>query len=68
MYNYNFLKGIIVEKCGTQTKYAELLGITIQALSKKFINVNTFSQDQIDLSIRILDLSSEEVKKAFFSH
>lgn len=68
MYNYNFLKGKIVEKCGTQTKYAEQLGITIQALSKKFNNVNTFSQDQIDLSIRILDLSSEEVKKAFFSH
>lgn len=68
MFNYNFLKGKIVEKCGTQTKYAEQLGITIQALSKKFNNVNTFSQDQIDLSIRILDLSSEEVKKAFFSH
>ena len=66
--NYNFLRGKIVEKCGTQTKYAEQLGITIQALSKKFNNVNTFSQDQIDLSIRILDLSSEEVKKAFFSH
>ena len=68
MYNYNFLKGKIVEMCGTQSKFAESLGISVQALTKKMNNINTFSQDQIDLAIKILNLSTEEIKKAFFSH
>ena len=58
MYKYNFLKGKITEMCGTQEKYAKLLGISIQALTKKFNNINTFSQDQIDLSIKILNKST----------
>ena len=59
MYNYNFLKGKIVEKCGTQTKFAELLGISVQALTKKLQNNGLFSQNQIDQSIELLDLTSE---------
>ena len=66
MYNYNFLRGKIVEKCRTQAKYAELLDISIQELTKKLSNRASFTQSQILLSIQLLELNDEELKKCFF--
>ena len=66
MYNYNFLRGKIVEKCRTQANYANLLGISIQELTKKLSNKASFTQTQIELSLHILELNDEELKKCFF--
>jgi plasmid maintenance system antidote protein VapI len=63
--NYNFLKGKIVEKCGSQSKFAELLGITPQELTKKLSNKASFTQSQMFKSKEILGLNDSEVVKAF---
>lgn len=65
--NYDFLRGKITEKCGTQYKYAEKLGITFQELNRKLNLKSGFTQPQIEASIEILGLNAEETVKCFFS-
>lgn len=65
--NYNFLRGKIVEKCGTQSNFAEQLGISMQELNKKLTNKGNFTQPQIALSKKILELTNDELDKAFFN-
>ena len=66
MYNYDVLRGKIVEKCKTQANFASKLGISIQELNKKLTNKANFTQSQIESSLHILDLNDEELKKCFF--
>ena len=65
--NYNFLKGKIVEKCGTQSKFAELLGISVQELTKKLTNKGSFTQNQMLKAKQILELDDNEIVKAFLN-
>ena len=67
MFEYSYLKGKIVEKCGTRTKFAELLGISEQSLSAKMSNKVKFSQEEIYKSIKILGLTDVEAIKCFFN-
>lgn len=64
--NYNFLKGKIIEKLGSQTEFAKKLNLSNQSLSAKLNNKVKFSQEEIRLSIEILGLNDEELKKCFF--
>lgn len=67
MFNYNFLKGKIVEKCGSQAKFAESLGVSDQSLSAKLLNKIKFSQEEIYKTIKILELTDSETIKCFFN-
>lgn len=64
--NYSFLRGKIVEVCGSNNAFAEKLGISTQELSNKLNNKSSFTQEQIDEAIIILSLNSSEVVKCFF--
>lgn len=64
--DYSFLKGKIVEKCGSQTEFAKRLNLSNQNLSSKLNNKTKFSQEEISLTIEILSLNDEELKKCFF--
>lgn len=64
--DYSYLKGKIVEKCGNQTNFAKQLNLSNQSLSAKLNNKVKFSQEEISLTIEILSLNDEELKKCFF--
>ena len=64
--NYSFLRGKIVEVCGSNTVFAEKLGISTQELSNKLNNKSSFTQKQIDESIVILSLGECELGKCVF--
>lgn len=64
--NYSFLRGKIVEKCGSLKNFAQKLEISKQELSNKLNNKSSFSQFQIQKTIDILKLTNEEVGKCFF--
>jgi hypothetical protein len=46
-FNYSKLKGRIIEKCGSQKAFAELLGITEGTLTSKLLGYTYFTQDEI---------------------
>lgn len=66
-YNYSYLRGKIVSQCGTIGNFAKEMNMSKQTLSAKLNNKNSFSQEQIDLSIDVLKLNDKEVRKCFFS-
>ena len=58
MYDYSKLKGRIVEKYGTQSKFAEALGIEKGSLSNKLSGNADFKQNQIMQSIELLEIEN----------
>ncbi len=67
IYNYNKLRGRIVEKLGTLTKFAEELGISCNSLNQKLSSKVYFKQSEISTSCEILDIPETEIKVYFFS-
>lgn len=66
-FDYSKLKGRIIEKCGTQKAFAELLGINVSTLTSKLLGYTYFTQDEIMKSVSILEIDSSEVFLYFFS-
>ena len=66
-FDYSKLKGRIIEKCGTQKAFAELLGINVSTLTSKLLGYTYFTQDEIMKSIEILEIDPSEVCLYFFS-
>lgn len=65
--DYSFLKGKIVERLGSQEKFAKELGISKQCLSVKLTNKGSFTQTQMAKIIKILNLNETELKLCFFT-
>lgn len=66
-FEYNKLRGRIVEKYGTQAKFAQELGISPTAMSEKMTGKTTFSQRDIEKWRQLLDIDSEDIGKYFFT-
>ena len=66
MYKYKKLRGRIVEKYGTQEKFAKAIGISETALSKKMQCKTGISQSDICLWSKLLDIQPEEYGEYFF--
>ena len=66
-FEYNKLRGRIVEKYGTQAKFAQELGISSTAMSEKMTGKTTFSQRDIERWRKLLDIDSEDIGKYFFA-
>lgn len=66
-FNYSKLLGRIKEKVGTQSTFAELMGLSEKTLSMKLNNKNSWKQPEILKACELLDISSEEVFVYFFS-
>lgn len=66
-FEYNKLRGRIVEKYGTQAKFAQELGISSTAMSEKMTGKTTFSQRDIEKWRQLLDIDSEDIGKYFFA-
>lgn len=66
-YTYNKLRGRIIEKYGSQAKFAKEIGISQQALSRKMNCKIGFSQEDIVLWGNLLDISPTEYSVYFFA-
>ena len=67
-FNYNKLKGRIVEICGSQSEFAKLLGVSKQTVTAKLNNRSNFSQNDIIKWCEILQIDQSEIGKYFFAH
>lgn len=66
-FGYAKLRGRIVEKFGTQEKFAEALGISNTTMSLKMTGKRAFSQRDIIKWCELLDIDKLEAGSYFFS-
>lgn len=67
MYKYDKLRGRIIEKYGTQARYAEILGISQTAMSSKMNCKTGFDQTDIRKWCELLDINTDDVGEYFFA-
>lgn len=65
-YNYSKLRGKIVEKFGSQAKFADEMGVSTVIINRKLANKCGFSQDDIIKWSELLGIESENYNKYFF--
>ena len=63
---YNKLKGRIVEKYGSQSRFAEALGITENTVSRKMQGKVEFSKDDMINWAELLDIPQGDIPDYFF--
>ena len=63
IFDYRKLRGKIIEKCGTQYKFAQLMGLSKATITAKMQSKSSFTQDEISKAMEILSLSKDEVRK-----
>lgn len=66
-YNYSKLKGRIIEKYGSQSGFANVLGVTQSTLSQKLNGHYNFSQNEINVISKYLEIKKEEIGVYFFT-
>lgn len=66
-YKYAKLKGKIIEKYGSQGKFAEQVGLSETSMSKKLNYKSGFSQDEIEMWSELLDIERNEYGEYFFT-
>ena len=66
-FNYNKLRGRIIEKFGTIEKFSVSLGVTFETVSKKLNNKVSFSQKDIISWSDKLDIISDDIGSYFFA-
>lgn len=66
-YSYDKLRGRIVEKYGSQEKFAEVIGISPNSLSKKMTGKTGFSQKDIIRWSELLDIDKADYSEYFFA-
>ena len=64
---YNKLKGRIVEKYGSQSRFAEALGITENTVSRKMQGKVEFSKDDMINWAELLDIPQGDIPDYFFA-
>lgn len=66
-YKYDKLRGRIIEKYGSQEKFAEILGISSNSMSKKMNGKTGFSQKDIVRWAELLDIDKPAYSEYFFN-
>lgn len=67
MYDYSKLLGRIVEKFGTQAKFAEAMGISERSLSLKLNGKVGWKQPEIAKACSLLELEDFDIPVYFFT-
>ena len=65
-YDYSKLRGRIVEKYGTLSKFAEVLGTSIVVVSNKLTNKSGFRRVDIEKWSGLLEIPGNEYDLYFF--
>ncbi len=66
-YEYSKLLGRIIEKFGTQAKFAEAMGLSERSLSLKLNGKVGFKQNEITKACQLLDITGAEITSYFFT-
>ena len=66
-YTYNKLKGRIVEKYGSQEKFAKQIGMSKVSVSKKLNGITGFSQSDIEVWAHKLEITRDKYSEYFFA-
>ncbi len=66
-FMYSKLRGRIREICGTDQRFAELMGVANATISAKLNNKSEFSQQEIFKAVEILNLDSSDISSYFFT-
>ena len=67
-FNYNKLRGRIVEICGTQSEFAKQVGQSEQIITAKLAGRSSFTQENILAWSKILNIDQEDIGVYFFAH
>lgn len=65
-YDYCKLRGLIREKCGTQSEFAKAIGISNTSLSQRLNNNIPFTQTEIIIACKLFGCSISEADEIFF--
>ena len=65
-FNYAKLRGRIVEKYGTQGKFAEALGVNQMTVSRKLNCENSFTRNDILIWAKLLSIDRDDIVNYFF--
>lgn len=66
-FNYNKLKGRIVEICGTQMEFAKRMGLSERSISLKLQGKISWKQNEIMKALEVLNLKASDVQEYFFN-
>lgn len=66
-FDYNKLRGRIVEKYGSQSNFSEKFEVSENTMSLKLNNKVRFTSDDIVKASRMLDIPPDEVGVYFFT-
>ena len=66
-FNYNKLKGRIIEICGTQKTFSEAMGLNQPTISRKLKNQSGWTQEEIVKASGALAIPQEEIAAYFFT-
>lgn len=65
-FDYDKLRGRIIEKFRTQSNFSRALGVSERTLSLKLNNKIFFSQDEIAKISELLNIALDEIQIYFF--
>ena len=66
-YDYSKLLGRIVEKVGTQGRFAERIGLSERSVSLKLNGKQGCKQSEIAVACEVLDIPFDEISDYFFT-
>ena len=66
-FDYRKFRGRIREKCGTQSTFAGIIGLSDVSVSNKLNNNVEWGQEEIDNAISALDIPLTEIHSYFFT-
>lgn len=65
--DYSKLRGRIIEKCGTQGAFAQMMGLSERTTSLKLAGKIAFKQPEILKALEVLDLQDSDIQAYFFT-
>lgn len=65
--DYNKLVGRIIEKYGSRTAFADAIGLTQEALSRRLNNGSNFRTEEYIKACELLDIPPKEMHLYFFT-
>ena len=66
-YDYNRLRGRIVEKWGTVTAFSQAIGLNLNTVSAKLKGTTGWKMQEIEACLSLLDISRDEIGAYFFT-
>lgn len=65
-FDYRKLKGRIIEKYGSQSLFADKMGLSERTISLKMNGKRAWSQPEISKALSILSLDEDDIGEYFF--